>query len=153
LIAVDVRVRSAKETSDIAMRLGAHLVPGDALLLEGPLGAGKTHFARSLIQSRLDRPEDVPSPTFTLIQTYDAGGVEIWHADLYRLGGAGDVYELGLEDAFETAICLIEWPDRLQELTPSGALTLRMSLLPDAEGRLLSFVFADSKWHAKLADV
>ena len=74
-------------TADLAARLGARLQPGDVLLLEGPIGAGKTHFARSLIQSLLTEPEDVPSPTFTLVQVYDTEKGEIWHADLYRLTG------------------------------------------------------------------
>ena len=66
------------------------LKPGDTVLLEGDIGAGKTHIARQLIQSLQDRPEDVPSPTFTLIQTYDTRAGEIWHADLYRPGRGSD---------------------------------------------------------------
>lgn len=106
------------------------------LLLDGPIGAGKTHLARALIQARLPNPEDVPSPTFTLVQTYDAGDVEIWHADLYRLSHPDEVLELGLDDAFDTALCLIEWPDRLGSLTPEKALRLRFS--DQGEGRLVT---------------
>ena len=73
------------KTAAFARRLGALLGPGDVILLEGPIGAGKTHFARSLIQSLLMIPEDVPSPTFTLVQTYETVACEIWHSDLYRL--------------------------------------------------------------------
>ena len=76
----------------------------------------KSHFARALIQSRLaaiGRFEDVPSPTFTLVQCYDLGSVDLWHADLYRLTSPSECDELGLVDAFESAICLVEWPDRL----------------------------------------
>ena len=106
---------------------------GDTLLLSGPIGAGKTHFARALIQARLARAEDVPSPSFTLVQTYAADGTDIWHADLYRLSHPDEVLELGLEDAFATAICLIEWPDRLGRSTPSNAL--RISLSCEGNGR------------------
>lgn len=116
----------------LAERLGA----GDVLLLQGPIGAGKTHLARALIQHRLaadDRMEDVPSPTFTLVQVYDTAEGEIWHADLYRLSHPQEVVELGLDEAFATALCLIEWPDRLGSLTPPQALTL--TLEAGGEGR------------------
>jgi len=127
---------SPEETGDLARRIGAALRPGATLLLDGGVGAGKTHFARALIQSLLLSPEDVPSPTFTLVQTYDGRSGEIWHADLYRLSSPDEVVELGLEEAFETAICLIEWPDRLGELAPPDALTLRF--VADGEtGRII----------------
>lgn len=111
-------------TQALATRLADHLRPGDTLLLEGEIGAGKSAFARALIRARLGRIEDVPSPTFTLVQTYDDPAGDIWHCDLYRLTHPDEALELGLEDAFETAICLIEWPDRLGDVTPAGALHL-----------------------------
>lgn len=123
-------------------RLGgvlAHMLrAGDVVLLHGGIGAGKTHLARAVIQYRLGRMEDVPSPTFTLVQTYDAKECEIWHADLYRLSHPNDVLELGLDAAFETAICLIEWPDRLGDLAPEDALTI--TLTPSEDGRVAEFV-------------
>ena len=122
---------SPEATAALARRIGDILRPGMVLLLEGGVGAGKTHFARSLIQSLLVEPEDVPSPTFTLVQTYDGRSGEIWHADLYRLSAPDEVIELGLEEAFETAICLVEWPDRLGELAPVDALTLEF--VPEGE--------------------
>src|SRR6056297_4111622 len=115
---------SPQATAALAARIAPLLRPGDTLLLSGPIGAGKTAFARALIQARLGRAEDVPSPTFTLVQTYDDGICEIWHADLYRLTVPEDAVELGLEQAFAEAICLVEWPDRLGDLRPEGALAL-----------------------------
>lgn len=139
---------SPQETADLATQIAAALSPGDCLLLEGPIGAGKTHFARHLIQSLLHSPEDVPSPTFTLVQTYDVPSGELWHADLYRLTSLDEIEELGLTEAFDTAICLIEWPDRLAELTPHHALHLRFELCADnVDSRNLTFTWTDSKWH------
>lgn len=143
-------------TATLAAQLGRHLVAGDVVLLSGPVGAGKSHFARALIQSRLaemGRREDVPSPTFTLVQSYDLGAIEIWHADLYRLSGPDEVWELGLEQAFEEAICLVEWPERLGDAVPPGALhlSLRDSASPDA--RDLVFSSNDPRWRATLASL
>lgn len=144
---------SADETAKFAVRLGEYLAAGDVVLLEGDIGAGKTHFARSLIQSLLAVPEDVPSPTFTLVQTYDAATTEIWHADLYRLSSPDEVVELGLTDAFEDAICLVEWPDRLAELSPASALTLRFDLSKDPGTRTVTAAFENPRWATILQKV
>lgn len=125
-------------TTRLGASLAGHLVGGDTLLLSGPIGAGKTHFARAFIQARLGHTEDVPSPSFTLVQTYVADDVDIWHADLYRLSHPDEALELGLEDAFATAICLIEWPDRLGQGTPPNALTIALSGHGDGRRAVLS---------------
>ncbi|HHW34537.1 MAG TPA: tRNA (adenosine(37)-N6)-threonylcarbamoyltransferase complex ATPase subunit type 1 TsaE [Paracoccus solventivorans] len=124
-------------TAGLARALAAVLAPGDTLLLDGPVGAGKTHFARALIRARQgDTPEDVPSPTFTLVQSYlDARGVEIWHADLYRLTDPSELVELGLEDAMDHAITLIEWPDRMAP-PPQAALTVTLAATADDRRRI-----------------
>lgn len=141
-------LRSAEHTAGFARAVGRHLKAGDVLLLEGSIGAGKTHFARALIQSRLATPEDVPSPTFTLVQVYETAECDIWHADLYRLTDPAELVELGLTDAFEDAICLVEWPDRLSDLAPEDALHLKLELT-DTEGeRKLSLFGPDSRWDA-----
>ncbi|WP_415182364.1 tRNA (adenosine(37)-N6)-threonylcarbamoyltransferase complex ATPase subunit type 1 TsaE [Phaeovulum sp.] len=143
--------------ADATTRLGAwfasHLQIGDVLLLEGPIGAGKTHFARALIQARLaeaGRMEDVPSPTFTLVQVYEIALAEIWHADLYRLGHPDEVTELGLEEAFDTAICLVEWPERLGDLQPSDALRLVFSVTNGGEARQVA-LSGSARWAGILA--
>lgn len=120
---------AAPETTDDLARAVAGLAgPGDVLLLSGDLGGGKTHFARAFIRARLApemADEDIPSPSFTLVQTYDTPEAEIWHADLYRLSHPDEAVELGLDDAMEDGICLIEWPERLSPDWPAGAVWLR----------------------------
>lgn len=115
-------------TIALATKFAAILAPKDVLLLEGPIGAGKSFFSRALIRARTKTTEDIPSPTFTIVQTYPHENGDIWHCDLYRIGSSDDVIELGLDDAFDTAICLIEWPDRLGNLTPENALYLNFSV-------------------------
>ncbi len=123
-------------------RLGAWLAkalrPGDTLLLDGPIGAGKTQLSRALIRARLGRMEDVPSPTFTLVQVYEAADADIWHADLYRLSHPDEVAELGLEAAFATAICLIEWPDQLGSAAPQDAIHLKIEMAGEGRRATLS---------------
>lgn len=124
-------------TARVARWLAPRLLPGDCVLLHGAIGAGKSHFARALIRERLQNPaEDVPSPSFTLVQTYEARETEIWHADLYRLGHPDEALELGLEQAMAEAITLIEWPERLGSATPKMALNLYLD--SEKEGRRLT---------------
>lgn len=118
------------DTAALGARLAALARAGDCILLEGPIGAGKSHLARAFIRARLGREEEVPSPTFTLVQVYEGKDADIWHADLYRLTHPDEVWELGLDDAFQREICLVEWPDRLGGHVPEGALHLRL----EAEG-------------------
>lgn len=122
---------------------------GDVLLLNGPVGAGKTHFARALIQSLLTVPEDVPSPTFTLVQVYDTRLGPLWHTDLYRITSDTEIDELGLVEAFEDAICVVEWPDRLGSLAPHDALMIDIDSAQDARTARLSWQHA--KWQDRLS--
>lgn len=139
-------------TAAFAATLAPLLRRGDVLALWGDLGAGKSTFARALIQRLSAEGEDVPSPTFTLVQTYPAvlGGepVEIWHFDLYRLTEPEQAYDLAIEDAFQDGVSLIEWPDRLGYLLPPQRLDLVLE--PQGEGRLLK-VAGNAAWRARLA--
>ncbi len=122
---------------DAAARLGAGLAAGlqtgDVICLEGPLGAGKTTCARGLIKAYCGA-SDVPSPTFTLVETYQNADAALWHFDLYRLEHPRDVFELGFEDALADGICLIEWPDRIEGLLPPDPLRLVFHI-PQEGGR------------------
>lgn len=141
-------------TNALAARIAPHLKAGDCLLLAGDIGAGKSTFARAALSSRLqalDRLEDIPSPTFTLVQIYDLDTVDAWHFDLYRLNDPAEALELGLDDALDSAICLIEWPERLGHLRPATALTLAFAPTPE-DGRMLT-VSTDrpERWSAVLS--
>lgn len=114
----------------LACALAPLLKAGDVVFLNGDLGAGKSTFARALIRQALHDPlAEVPSPTYTLVQAYEPkNAAAIWHYDLYRLGGPDEVFELGIDDALEHGVILIEWPERLEgSLTPD----LTIDLQPD----------------------
>lgn len=113
-------------TDALARAVAALARPGDVIALWGDLGAGKTCFARSFITALSGSIEDVPSPTFTLVQTYDTPAGAVWHFDLYRLEAPDEALELGLEEALAGGICLIEWPDRLGTLLPRDRLDVAL---------------------------
>jgi tRNA threonylcarbamoyladenosine biosynthesis protein TsaE len=114
-------------TKALAGRIAGLLQPGDAVLLEGPLGAGKSALARALLRALLADPAlEVPSPSYTLVQLYDAPIGPVHHFDLWRLDGPAAVAELGWDDA-QDGVVLVEWPDRLGSLRPDHALTVTLS--------------------------
>lgn len=147
LVHSPLRLPDPDSTAALGRALAARLRPGDTLLLDGGLGAGKTHLARALIQALLPVPEDVPSPSFTLVQTYEADGFEIWHADLYRLAGGADLTELGLDAALGHALCLIEWPDRIADPLPDA---LHLALRAEGDERMATFTSGAAAWAARL---
>lgn len=136
----------AAATTVLGQTLAPALAPGDVVLLRGDLGAGKTALARAMIQARATLPgevgavPDVPSPSFTLVQTYEIGGLEIWHADLYRIADAGELAELGLAPPPPDAALLVEWPERAPEFWPDDAVTLALEYDAEGEGRSLTLL-------------
>jgi tRNA threonylcarbamoyladenosine biosynthesis protein TsaE len=149
---------SLTATGRLARRLAPQLRPGDVIGLAGPLGIGKTAFARALIRASLGPTgvaEEVPSPTFTLVQTYDVpatGGATLYHFDLYRLTRPEDAYELGIEDAFADGISLIEWPERLGSLLPRDRLDLELSMGTKATARRARLV-GHGSWAQRLEGI
>lgn len=145
---------SEAATARAAQALAAALRPGDVALLSGPLGAGKSAFARAAILSRLraaGREEPVPSPTYTLMQVYETPAARLVHADLYRLSDPEEIEELGLAEAFDDAICFVEWGERLGPLTPPRALRLGLGLGPSPETRTLAVEGAGGGWDRAVA--
>jgi tRNA threonylcarbamoyladenosine biosynthesis protein TsaE len=141
-IPIDIALPDPAATAHLAARLASVARPGDVIALHGTLGMGKTAFARAFIRRLAGTEEEVPSPTFTLVQSYDTAAGTIWHFDLYRLAKPADVWELGLEDALAGGIVLIEWPDRLGSDLPRRRLdvTLRQGDGPEARHALLDAV-------------
>ena len=127
-------------TAALGARLAAVARPRDVLLLHGDLGMGKTALARGVVRAAVPETDEVPSPTFTLVQTYPGACGTIWHFDLYRLKDPDEIWELGFEDALADGILLIEWPDRLGGFAPRDRLdlTLALGITPDARQASLS---------------
>ncbi len=125
---ITLHLDSLADTERLAARLASALRPGDALLLEGPLGAGKSALARAVLRRLVCDPAlEVPSPSFTLVQSYDLPhGNAAHHYDLYRLSGPADLRELGWDEARE-GIVLVEWPDRLGALRPDDAIDVALA--------------------------
>lgn len=123
---------SEEETRHLAAQLAHTARPGDIFALRGDLGAGKSAFSRGFIQALLG-DIDVPSPTFTLIQTYESDIAPVHHFDLYRLEDPQEVLELGWDDALAGGICLIEWPDKAGGFLPARARSILFTVLsPDS---------------------
>lgn len=131
----EFRLPDPDATRAFGERLARALRPGDAVLLEGDLGMGKTALARAVIQRLAGAAIDAPSPTFNLVLPYDLPGFTLWHFDLYRLSGPDEVAELGFEDALEDGAVLVEWPDRLGDLASPDAI--RIAIEAEGEGRRL----------------
>jgi tRNA threonylcarbamoyladenosine biosynthesis protein TsaE len=152
--AVSVTTEGSKATEALARIVSEYVLGGDVVLLAGDLGAGKTVFARAFIRARMDPDEEVPSPTFTLVQVYEPAGradAAIWHFDLFRLTAAEDALELGIEDAFGVAISLIEWPERLGEMLPASRLDVTLAYGPTAGSRRVR-IEGDAAWRRRLRE-
>lgn len=141
---------SENETAALAGKFAKVLTKGDTVLLSGDIGAGKSFFCRAVLRSVFGAELEVPSPTFTIVQTYEDDDQEYWHCDLYRLTNPDEAIELGLDEAFEEAICLIEWPDRLGDLRPAGALEIHMDA--EVDHHRLTVSMSDD-WEKRLAHV
>ncbi len=140
-----LRIENEEDMRVLAVRLAPLLQRGDVITLEGDIGAGKTTFARALINALSDTETEVPSPTFTLVQTYETKP-EIWHFDLYRVEEESEILELGWEEALRQGVSLIEWPERLGTLLPKDRLEISIAFLPDSDNARAVTFTPCGKW-------
>ena len=139
-----------EETALIAQRLAKITKRGDIWALSGTLGAGKSVFARAFIQ-HLTHAEEVPSPTFTLVQNYWTDDFDIYHYDLYRIKDASEIFELGVEDAFYTGVSLVEWPEKMAGFAPRNMWHVKIEI--NNGERIISITSDDSNKQARLENV
>ena len=135
-------------TARLGAALARRLRIGDAILLSGDLGAGKTSLARAILRAAANDPAlEVPSPTFTLVQAYELPGLTISHFDLYRVVDPTELREIGFDEAADTGAVLVEWPERAAAQMPRSALTIRLSLAGAGRSAELS---GPSEWQERL---
>lgn len=150
MITLDLADEAA--TMALGERLAGLARPGDVITLNGTLGTGKSTLARAFVRALTCPDEEVPSPTFTLVQTYETEVGDIWHFDLYRLEKPDDSFELGIEEAFAEGICLIEWPDRLGRLMPRARLDVDLSAGATA-GVRRAVLTSHQAWDDRLGEI
>ncbi len=142
--------KSEADTGALAEKLAAISVQGDVWALNGTLGAGKSVFARAFIK-KLTGAREVPSPTFTLLQTYSAEAFDIYHYDLYRLEKPAEIFELGVEEAFYSGVSLVEWPERMGAFSPRNMWQVNIEMTPD--GRKITVSTEDANKLKRLENV
>jgi tRNA threonylcarbamoyladenosine biosynthesis protein TsaE len=146
----DFRLPDEAATTHLGAAIGAALARGEAICLSGPLGAGKSSLARGLVRALAPEAGDVPSPTFTLVQFYEAPAFEIAHFDLYRLSRPEEAFEIGLDEALAVGAAVIEWPQRLGRHLPPDRLDVEISL--DGESRRARLT-AHGAWEGRSIDL
>jgi len=139
---------TAEEMQQFGSKLAKLLTAGDVVFLIGDLGTGKTTFAKGVISKICGADNNVTSPTFNLVHIWDGASFEVWHADLYRLDSPSQVMGLGLEEAFDHALCLIEWPDRMGEMAPASRLDI--CFLHHGKGRKVILRAMGKEWEQRL---
>ena len=145
---IEINLATEADTKKIGKKLAHIARKGDVFALYGTLGMGKSVLARAFVQELCGLGE-VPSPTFTLLQTYEAPDFEIYHFDLYRLISSEEIFEIGVEEALYSGVSLIEWPDKMGAYLPRDVF--RLEITPLGEGRKLTIETHSSEKHSRLS--
>ena len=122
-------LNSENNTADLAIKIATQIKQGSIITFSGDLGTGKTLFCRHIIKHLCGSNTTVSSPTFNLLQIYQAQHFEIYHFDLYRINYLEEIYELGIEEAFAGHVCLIEWPSIINDILPQDVISIRISII------------------------
>ena len=146
----DFPLTGVSGTQALGARIAGGLQAGDAVALEGDLGAGKTTLARAILQG-LGVTEDVPSPTFTLVQQYETPKLAVRHYDFYRIEDPSELNELGLDEALDDGAVLIEWPERAPDRIPPDALHIKLTITGDHVRN--AHVEGPARWSGVLKEV
>lgn len=147
-----IQINTQVETEKIAKEIAKIAKIGDVIALHGDLGVGKSVFSREFIRALTTEDEEVPSPTFTLVQTYEADVGELYHFDMYRLETPDDCLELGIEEAFADGVCLIEWPSKMGTYLPWDCLNIEISNGECETARILEFS-SQGPWMDRLKEL
>ena len=148
-----LRLTLPEDAARLGAAIAARLRPGEAVCLSGPLGAGKSTLARGLVRAVTSAAEEVPSPTFTLVQAYAGRDFPVAHFDLYRLRRAEEAYELGLDAALEDGCAVIEWPERLGADLPADRLDVTLEIVEDAAGGRVAHLAGHGSWTGRERDL
>lgn len=131
MINQEIILKDENDSINLAKALVGKLKAGDILAFYGNLGTGKTTICRGIIKSVCGEDTNVISPTFNLLQTYKTDLFEVFHFDLYRLKHPDEIFELGIEEAFNNNLCLIEWPEIIEHLLPKDTIRIKIELKED----------------------
>lgn len=131
-------ITTEQELHQIADKIAPQLSVGDVVALNGTLGVGKTTFVRALVQKLIGHEVDVPSPTFTLLQSYDTPNFTLYHFDFYRLKSPSEAFEIGIEDAFADGVSMIEWPDKIGSLLPKKHKSISFEILENGKRHIVT---------------
>ncbi|NVK19853.1 MAG: tRNA (adenosine(37)-N6)-threonylcarbamoyltransferase complex ATPase subunit type 1 TsaE [Methylocystaceae bacterium] len=147
-----INIENQSQTELCAQRIAHISQPGDVIALYGDLGVGKSVFSRAFIRELTTDDEEVPSPTFTLVQIYEAEASEIYHFDMYRLESPDDALELGIEEAFSDGVSLIEWPSKLGNYLPWDCLNIEIAPGADDTSRVIT-LSSQGQWMSRLEEI